>query len=79
MATVTEQKNAKPRKPKSSASAAGTLRIQWVRSAIATPENHKKVVRGLGFTRLNQTIERPNTADIRGMVAKVAHLVRIVE
>ena len=58
---------------------AGTVRIQWVRSAISAPEKHKRVVKGLGFTRLNQIVERPDTPDIRGMVAAVPHLVRIVE
>ena len=37
----------------------GSIRLKWVRSAICTPVTHKKVVRGLGFTRLNQVIERP--------------------
>ena len=57
----------------------GKLRLKWVRSAICTPVKHKLVVKGLGFTRLNQIIERPDTAAIRGMVAKVPHLVEIVE
>jgi large subunit ribosomal protein L30 len=57
---------------------AGKLRLKWVRSAICTPVTHKRVVRGLGFTRLNQVIERPDNAAIRGMVAKVPHLVEIV-
>jgi len=57
----------------------GTLRLKYVRSAISTPVKHKKVVQGLGFTRLNQVIERPDTAAIRGMVAKVPHLVEIVQ
>jgi large subunit ribosomal protein L30 len=56
-----------------------SLRLKWVRSAICAPVKHKKVVRGLGFTRLNQVIERPDTPAIRGMVAKVPHLVEIVE
>jgi large subunit ribosomal protein L30 len=56
----------------------GTLRLKYVRSAICTPVKHKKVVQGLGFTRLNQVIERPDTPSIRGMVAKVSHLVEIV-
>ena len=56
----------------------GKLRLKWVRSAICTPVKHKRVVRGLGFTRLNQVVERPDTAAIRGMVAKVPHLVEIV-
>ena len=58
---------------------AGKLRLQWVRSAIAAPTKHKKVVRGLGFTRLNQVIEREDTPAIRGMVGKVPHLVKVVE
>jgi large subunit ribosomal protein L30 len=57
----------------------GKLRLKWVRSAICTPVKHKRVVRGLGFTRLNQVVERPDTPAIRGMVAKVPHLVQIVE
>ena len=54
------------------------IRLQWVRSAIAAPTKHKLVVKGLGFTRLNQVIEREDTPAIRGMVAKVSHLVKVV-
>ena len=63
----------------SKAAAAGKLHFKWVRSAICSPVKHKLVVKGLGFTRLNQVIERPDTPSIRGMVAKVPHLVEIVE
>jgi len=56
----------------------GTIQIKLVRSAICTPEKYKRVVKGLGFTRLNQVIERPNTAAIRGMIKKVPHLLEIV-
>jgi large subunit ribosomal protein L30 len=59
-------------------SASGTIRIQWVRSAIAAPVKHKKVIKGLGFTRLNQIVEREDSPSIRGMVNKVPHLVKIV-
>jgi large subunit ribosomal protein L30 len=58
---------------------AGTIRIQWVQSAIACPEKHKLVIRGLGLRKLQQVVERPDDASIRGMVAKVPHLVRILE
>ena len=58
--------------------AGGKLQLKWVRSAICAPVKQKLVVKGLGFTRLNQVIERPDTAAIRGMVAKVPHLVEIV-
>lgn len=63
---------------KKSGANAGKLQLKWVRSAICAPVKQKKVVKGLGFTRLNQVIERPDTAAIRGMVAKVPHLVEIV-
>jgi large subunit ribosomal protein L30 len=58
---------------------AATVRLKWVRSAICAPEKHKRVIRGLGFTRLNQVIERQDTPSIRGMVNKVPHLVQVVE
>ncbi|MBK9316037.1 MAG: 50S ribosomal protein L30 [Acidobacteria bacterium] len=56
-----------------------TIRIQWFRSTIATPEKHKVIVRSLGLTKLNQIVVRPDNGSIRGMVAKVPHLLRIVE
>ena len=64
---------------KKSTPSGGTLRLKYVRSAISTPVKHKKVVQGLGFTRLQQVIERPDTPAIRGMVAKVPHLVEILQ
>lgn len=69
-----------PRKPKRESRAAknGLIRIKWFRSAIAAPVKHKRVVQGLGFTRLNQIIEREDSPSIRGMVNKVPHLVKIV-
>ncbi len=56
-----------------------TIQIKWVRSSICAPVKHKKVVKGLGFTRLYQVIERPDNDAIRGMVKKVPHLVEIVK
>ena len=55
------------------------MQLKWVRSAIAAPVKHKLVIRGLGFTRLNQVVEREDTPSIRGMVAKVPHLVEILK
>jgi large subunit ribosomal protein L30 len=57
----------------------GKVHLKWVRSAICSPVKHKLVIKGLGFTRLNQVIERPDTAAIRGMVAKVPHMVVVVQ
>jgi large subunit ribosomal protein L30 len=71
---------AKSRDIKSSSSAAGgKIRIQYYRSFIATPKTHKLMVRSLGLTKLNQIVERPDTASMRGAVAKLPHLLRIIE
>ena len=56
-----------------------TMRLQWVVSAIAAPITHKKVIKGLGFTCLNQVIVREDTPSIRGMVKKVPHLVKVID
>lgn len=57
----------------------GKIKIQWYRSTIATPKAHKELVRSLGLTKLNQIVERPDSASTRGMVKKVPHLLRIVD
>jgi large subunit ribosomal protein L30 len=56
-----------------------TLKIQYFRSAIGTPGKHKLVIKSLGFKRLNQVVNRVDTPAVRGMVAQVPHLVRILE
>ena len=74
-----------PRKAKSAAEAksgsadVAKIRIQYYRSFIAAPKTHKQMVRSLGLTKLNQIVERPDSAAMRGAVAKVPHLLRIVE
>jgi large subunit ribosomal protein L30 len=70
--------NSEAAKAKNSESA-GKIRIQYYRSFIATPKTHKQMVRSLGLTRLNQIVERPDNASMRGAVAKIPHLLRIVE
>ena len=66
-------------KKTTSAGPKGKVRIRWVRSYIASPVKHKKIVKGLGFTRLNQVLEREDTPSIRGMVKKVPHLLEFVQ
>ena len=61
------------------AEAVATLRIRYVRSAIGTPEKHKLIIKSLGFKRLNQVVTRVDTPGVRGMVAEIPHLVKIVE
>ena len=55
------------------------IRIQYYRSKNNTPVKHKLIVKGLGFTRLNQIVERVDTESTRGMVKAIPHLVRILE
>jgi large subunit ribosomal protein L30 len=54
------------------------IQIKYIRSVICTPKKHKAVVKGLGFTRLYQVVEREDSPSIRGMVNKVPHLLEIV-
>ena len=59
--------------------AGGTIRIQYYRSATGYSKGQKEIVRSVGFTKLNQIVERPDTPATRGVVAKVPHLIRIIE
>jgi len=55
------------------------LRITLIRSHIGRPEKHRSVLMGMGLNRLNKTVSLPDTPEIRGMVKKVEHMVRIEE
>ncbi len=74
-----KSKSAKPKSAKPKTAAGGTIRIQYFRSFIAAPKTHKQMVRSLGLTKLNQIVERPDNDSMRGAVAKIPHLLRIVE
>ena len=68
-----------PRRANSNTESQATIRIEYYRSFIAAPKTHKAIVRSLGLRKLNQIVERPDTESMRGAVAKVPHLLRIVE
>jgi large subunit ribosomal protein L30 len=57
----------------------GGLKIKLVRSVIGTTRYQRAVVLGLGLRRLNHTVERQDTPEIRGMIDKVSHLLQVVE
>ena len=69
----------KSKAAKSTGASSNKIRIQYYRSFIAAPKTHKQMVRSLGLTKLNQIVERPDNASMRGAVAKIPHLLRIVE
>ncbi len=58
---------------------AGKIDITLVRSMIGRPEKHRKVLRGMGLTKLNKTVQLEDTPSIRGMIHKVSHLVKAEE
>jgi large subunit ribosomal protein L30 len=75
-----ETEKTKSRAGKASSKAGkDVIRIQYYRSFIAAPKTHKEIVRSLGITKLNQIVERPDNASMRGAVAKVPHLLRLVD
>lgn len=55
------------------------IKIKLVKSPINRPGKQRKILQGLGLRRMNQTVERPNSREIRGMVRKVIHLVEVEE
>jgi len=57
----------------------GTVRIKWVVSFIGCPEGMRRTIRGLGFRRMQQIVEREDTPATRGMILKVRHLVEVLE
>jgi large subunit ribosomal protein L30 len=58
---------------------AGTLKITQVRSTIGAKPKQRGTLRALGLRRINQTVELPDRPEIRGMVEKVPHMVKVQE
>jgi large subunit ribosomal protein L30 len=56
-----------------------TLRITLVKSSIGSKPKARGTIRALGLKRINHTVELPDRPEIRGMIAKVPHLVRVEE
>ncbi len=57
----------------------GQIKIQYYKSTIGYSKKQKEIVQALGITKLNQTVTRVDTPSMRGIVAKVPHILRIVE
>ncbi len=55
------------------------LKITLVKSGIARPGKHKVVLVGLGLRKLNASVVRQDTPQIRGMINKVSHLLKVEE
>lgn len=61
------------------ASKAKTLKVKLVRSPIGYTERQKRTVRALGLHKLNQTVDLVDRPEVRGMIAKIQHLVTVEE
>ena len=57
----------------------GRLKLTQVRSVIDRPKDQKRTVRALGLHRFNDTVTKDDRPEIRGMIRKVAHVVRVEE
>jgi len=56
---------------------AGQIKITLKKSGIGRSQYFTQVLKGLGLTRLHQTVARQDTPEIRGMIAKVSHMVAV--
>ncbi len=55
-----------------------TVKVQLVRSPIGTKQDHRATVRGLGLRKLNSISELKDTPEVRGMINKIAYLVKVI-
>jgi len=55
------------------------IRIKWTKSDIGYSKDQKLTMKALGFRRLNEVIEKEDTPAVRGMIAKVNHLLTVEE
>ncbi|QDX82593.1 50S ribosomal protein L30 [Denitratisoma sp. DHT3] len=53
-----------------------TVKVTLVKSVIGTKQDHRATVRGLGLRRLHHTVELKDTPEVRGMIHKVAYLLK---
>jgi large subunit ribosomal protein L30 len=54
-----------------------SVRVTLRRSPIGTPERHRLVLRGLGLRHIRQTVVRPDTPQVRGLIQKVGYLLEV--
>ena len=58
---------------------AKTVTVRLIRSMIGRPEKQRVVLRGMGLTKMQKTVQLLDTPQVRGMLDKVKHLVRVEE
>jgi len=53
------------------------ITVRLIRSMIGHPKKHRAVLRGMGLTKVQKAVTLPDTPQMRGMIYKVRHLVRV--
>lgn len=56
-----------------------TIKIKQVGSPIRRPESQRKILAGLGLGKMHKEVERQDTPEVRGAIAKIPHLVQVVD
>lgn len=62
---------------KTATTSAQSVRITLKRSPIGTPQRHRLVLRGLGLRKIRQSVVRPDTAQVRGLIHQVSYLLEV--
>jgi len=65
--------------PNTKSSDAKKIRVRQVRSGIGCPREMRETLKALGLGKMHRVAERPDTPHVRGMIAKIPHLVEVVE
>jgi large subunit ribosomal protein L30 len=55
------------------------LKVTWIKSGIGYAKEQRRTIKALGLRRLHQEVEHNDSPSIRGMIAKVKHLVKVEE
>ena len=56
-----------------------TLRVKQIRSGIGCPREMRETLKALGLGKMHRVAERTDTKEVRGMIAKIPHLVEVVK
>ena len=56
-----------------------TIKLKQVGSPLRRPESQRKILIGLGLNKMHKVVERQDTPEVRGAVAKIPHLVEIID
>ena len=56
-----------------------TIKIKQIGSPIRRPESQRQILIGLGLNKMHKTVERQDTPEVRGAIAKIPHLVAVID